>query len=251
VEIETGVFWCWKSNGRFLVLEEYNGRGKCESIFVLEGRDRQGWCRFIEELRSVIQFSAQSWELPKEKRRYSEVLTDTKKEGLKVLMASPASFQGNELTMKGAHAFSGSSNKCLSVEEGKKKDVGESHSCCAGYLSVNVRGALFDQIELLHVEIIKCFEQLKSCKCCPQHCTQGAFGKRMQEDTKKAQASFMDMDSGPEENNWIVRALATDSLKESVSLHLGKKREKTTKTSHSRSPTFNLFHWVSTVFPNA
>jgi hypothetical protein len=47
----------------------------------------------------------------------------------------------------------------------------------------------------------------------------------------------------------LLRALATDSLKESVSLHLGKKREKTTKTSHSRSPTFNLFHWVSTVFP--
>jgi hypothetical protein len=49
----------------------------------------------------------------------------------------------------------------------------------------------------------------------------------------------------------FLRALATDSLKESVSLHLGKKREKTTKTSHSRSPTFNLVHWVSTVFPNA
>jgi hypothetical protein len=48
-----------------------------------------------------------------------------------------------------------------------------------------------------------------------------------------------------------LRALATDSLKESVSLHLGKKREKTIKTSHSRSPTFNLFHWVSTMFPNA
>jgi hypothetical protein len=49
-----------------------------------------------------------------------------------------------------------------------------------------------------------------------------------------------------------LRALATDSLKEFVSLHLGKKRKKkTTKTSHNRSPTFNLFHWVSTVFPNA
>jgi hypothetical protein len=47
-----------------------------------------------------------------------------------------------------------------------------------------------------------------------------------------------------------VRALATDSLKESVSLYLRKKREKTTKMSHSRSPTFNVFHWVSTVFPN-
>jgi hypothetical protein len=40
----------------------------------------------------------------------------------------------------------------------------------------------------------------------------------------------------------VLRALVTDSLKESVSLHLGKKSEKTTKTSHSRSPTFNLVH---------
>jgi hypothetical protein len=48
----------------------------------------------------------------------------------------------------------------------------------------------------------------------------------------------------------IVRALATDSLKESVSLHLGKKREKIIKTPNSRSPIFNLLHWVSTVFPN-
>jgi hypothetical protein len=52
-------------------------------------------------------------------------------------------------------------------------------------------------------------------------------------------------------NLGIVRALATDSLKESVSLYLRKKREKITKTSHSRNPTFNLVHWVSTVFPNA
>jgi hypothetical protein len=49
----------------------------------------------------------------------------------------------------------------------------------------------------------------------------------------------------------ILRALATDSFRESVSLHLGKKSEKTTKTSHSRSPIFNLVHWVLTVFLNA
>jgi hypothetical protein len=48
-----------------------------------------------------------------------------------------------------------------------------------------------------------------------------------------------------------IRALATDSLKESVFLHLGKKREKITKTLYSRSPIFSLLHWVSTVFPNA
>jgi hypothetical protein len=51
-------------------------------------------------------------------------------------------------------------------------------------------------------------------------------------------------------SRWIIKALATDSLKESVSLHLGKKREKATKTPHSRSPIFNLLPWVCTVFPN-
>jgi hypothetical protein len=35
---------------------------------------------------------------------------------------------------------------------------------------------------------------------------------------------------------YYVRALATDSLKESVSLHLGKKREKTTKTPPQQKP---------------
>jgi hypothetical protein len=33
-----------------------------------------------------------------------------------------------------------------------------------------------------------------------------------------------------------LRALATDSLKESVSLHLGKKREKTIKTPPHQKP---------------
>jgi hypothetical protein len=60
------------------------------------------------------------------------VLTDTKKEGLKVPLASQASIQGKELTVKGAHAFSSNFNKCLSAVEGKKKDGGESHSYCAG-----------------------------------------------------------------------------------------------------------------------
>ena len=41
---------CGNKNGRFLVIEEYNGRGKCGSIFVPEGRNRQGWNRFVEEL---------------------------------------------------------------------------------------------------------------------------------------------------------------------------------------------------------
>jgi hypothetical protein len=35
------------------------------------------------------------------------------------------------------------------------------------------------------------------------------------------------------------------------SLCLGKKEKKSQKHPHSRSPIFNLFHWVSTVFPNA
>jgi hypothetical protein len=72
---------CGNRNGRFLVIEEYNGRGKCRSIFVPEGRNRQGWNWFVEELRNVLQFSAHSWEIPKVKRRYLEVLCDTMKEG--------------------------------------------------------------------------------------------------------------------------------------------------------------------------
>jgi hypothetical protein len=41
---------CGNRNGRLLVLEEYNDRGKCGYIFVPEGRDRQGWNQFFEEL---------------------------------------------------------------------------------------------------------------------------------------------------------------------------------------------------------
>ena len=73
---------------------------------------------------------------------------DTKKEDPKAPMMTQASFQGKEMTVMGVHAFSGS-NKCLSEEEGKKKDdVGKAHSCCAGYLSVDGRGALLTKIEL-------------------------------------------------------------------------------------------------------
>jgi hypothetical protein len=60
---------CGNRNGRFLVLEEYNDRGRCGSIFVPEGRDRQGWNRFIEELQLVIQTPVHSWEIPKEKKK--------------------------------------------------------------------------------------------------------------------------------------------------------------------------------------
>jgi hypothetical protein len=45
---------CENRNGWFLVLEEYNGRGKCGSIFVPKGRNRQGWSRFIEELQCLL-----------------------------------------------------------------------------------------------------------------------------------------------------------------------------------------------------
>jgi phage terminase large subunit GpA-like protein len=51
------------------VLEEYNDRGRCGSIFVPEGRDRQGWNRFIEDLQLVIQTPVHSWEIPKEKKK--------------------------------------------------------------------------------------------------------------------------------------------------------------------------------------
>jgi hypothetical protein len=53
-----------------------------------------------------------------------------------------------------------------------------------------------------------------------------------------------------EQYNVLPKSTSNRLPKESVSLHLGKKREKITKTSHNRSPTFNLFHWVSTMFPN-
>jgi hypothetical protein len=55
----------------------------------------------------------------------------------------------------------------------------------------------------------------------------------------------------PTQTHHPLRALATDSLKESVSLHLGKKKKKPPKYPHNRTPIYNLFHWVSTVFPNA
>jgi hypothetical protein len=57
----------------------------------------------------------------KKKKRYSEVLLDMTKEGQKNPMAVPANSQGNDLTMKGDPSFSGSTNKCLSVVEGKKR----------------------------------------------------------------------------------------------------------------------------------
>jgi hypothetical protein len=67
-----GFLWvlsqkCGNRNGSFLVIEEYNGRGKCGSIFVPKGRNRQGWNRFAEELRNVLQFSAHSWEIQRKK----------------------------------------------------------------------------------------------------------------------------------------------------------------------------------------
>jgi hypothetical protein len=143
-----------------------------------------------------------------------EVLMDTK-EGPKAPLATPVSFsQGKEMTATGAHAFSGSSNKCLSDEEGKKKDVGRSHSCCAGYLSVDGRGSLLNQIELLHVELIKCMEQLKSCRCCPQHYRQGDFGPRRQEATKEAQVNSVDMGKDPEEGTWAVKEKRNRRIKE-------------------------------------
>ena len=103
---------------------------------------------------------------------------DTKEEDPKAPMATQASFQGKEMTVTGVHAFSSNSNKCLSEEEGKKKDdVGKAHSCCVGYLSVDGRGSLLNKIKLLHVEIVKCMEQLKLCRCCSQHCGQGDLGQ--------------------------------------------------------------------------
>jgi hypothetical protein len=190
VEIETGVFWCWKST---------TVEGNAGLFFVPEGRNRQGWSRFFEELRSVLQFSAQSWEVPKEKRRFAEVLMDSK-EGPKAPMVVQASSQGKEMTVTGVHAFSSSFVKCLSEEEGKKKDVGKLHSCCAGYLSEDGRGTLLNQLELLHVEIFKCMEKLKLCRCCPQLCGQGEVGPRKQETSKEAQVKPVVLDSNPEED---------------------------------------------------
>jgi hypothetical protein len=102
----------------------------------------------------------------------------------------------------------------LSEEEGKTKDMGESHSCCADYLLVAGRGSLLDKIEFLHVEIIKCMEQLKSCRCCPQQCRQGDFGPRRQEATKEAQSNSVDMDRDLEEGTWAVKEKRNRRIKE-------------------------------------
>ena len=203
---------CGNRNGRFLVLEEYNDRGKCRPIFVPEGRDRQGWNRFIEELRYVIQPSAHSWEIPMEKRRYSEELLDTTKEERRNPVAIPANSQGKDLKVMGDHAFSGSANKCLSVQ-GKEKYVREASFCCAGCVSVGGRGHLLEYLEALPVEFSKCIGKLKSCYCL-QHCGQEGNGPKTQEATKEAHISTLEMDKGLEENNWAVKEKKQRRIKE-------------------------------------
>ena len=213
---------CGNKNGRFLVLEEYNGRGKCGSIFVPEGRNRQGWNRFVEELRNVLQFSAHSWEIPKEKRRYSEVLCDTMKEGqekslavpanLQMILASyqgrkmdvPAKCQGKDMIVKGDHTSS-DSTKCLSVAKGKEKVVGGDVSCCAGCLVVGGRDFIIQKIEAMHVEISKYLGQLKSCKCYTQQCGKGDAGPSMMEFTKETRVLSVDMDKGSDETPWTIK----------------------------------------------
>ena len=213
---------CGNRNGRFLVIEEYNGRGKCGSIFVPKGRNRQGWNQFVEELRNVLQFSAHNWEIPKNKRRYSEVLCDTMKEGLEKLLVILANFQaiptnskgkamavlakcqGNDLIVKG-DLSSSDSTKCLSVAKGKEKIMGEDVSCCVGCLAVGGRDFLIQQLEALHVEISKYLGQLKICKCYTQQCGQGDAGPRMLEITKEAQVLSMDLDKGLDEILWSIK----------------------------------------------
>jgi hypothetical protein len=42
---------CANKHGRFLIIEEYDGRRRSGSIFVPEGRTGQGWARMISELK--------------------------------------------------------------------------------------------------------------------------------------------------------------------------------------------------------
>jgi hypothetical protein len=71
VDVETHeVFWdqsrarypriivqkCSNRHGRFLTIEEFEGRRKIGTILILEGRYGQGWCRLISELRQVKAF---------------------------------------------------------------------------------------------------------------------------------------------------------------------------------------------------
>jgi hypothetical protein len=104
--------------------------------------------------------------------------------------------------------------QCLSEEDGKKKDVGKSHSCCAGYLSEDERGTLLNQLELLHVEIFKCMEKLKLCRCCPQLYGQGEVGPRKQETSKEAQVKPVVLDSDPEEDTWTIKEKRNRRIKE-------------------------------------
>ncbi|KAE8055919.1 hypothetical protein FH972_012728 [Carpinus fangiana] len=157
---------CGNRNGRFLVLEEYNDRGRCGSIFVPEGRDRQG---------------------------------GTAESG-----GGSGESSGKALTVMGDHAASGSVIKCLSVAGGKAKYVGEGSNCCAGCVSVGGRGQLLDYLEKLQVELFKCIGNLKLCNCCLQHGRQEDSGLEMLEATKEAQEINFDLNKGPEETLWTV-----------------------------------------------
>ncbi|KAE8009881.1 hypothetical protein FH972_006288 [Carpinus fangiana] len=176
---------CGNRNGRFLVIEEYNGRGKCGSIFVPEGRNRQGWNQFVEELRNVLQCSTHKWEIPKDKRRYSEVLCATMKEGqekslevpanLKAIPANPqgramavlAKCQGNDLIVKG-DLFSSDSTKCLSVAKGKERSWERTFPAV-------------------------------------RQCGQEVVGPRMLEITKETQVFSVDLDKGSNEIPWSIK----------------------------------------------
>ena len=211
---------CGNKNGRFLVLEEYNSRGKCGSIFVPEGRNRQGWNRFVEELQNVLQFSAHSWEIPKEKRRYSEVLCDSMKEGHEKSLAAPANHQmipvsyqgrkmeaqakcqGKDMTVKG-DLTSSVSIKCLSVAKDKDKVVGGDVSCCEGCLAAGGRDFIILKLEAMHVEICKYLGQLKSCKCCTQQCGKGVAGPSTLQSNKEIIS--VDVDKGPDEAPWFTK----------------------------------------------
>ena len=107
--------------------------------------------------------------------------------------------------MMGNHAFFASVNKCLSVEKGKEKNVGEASFCCAGYVSVGGRIHLLKYLESLQVEISNCIGKLKLCYCCLQFGRWEGDGPRLKEATKEAHVTVMERDKGLEENKWTVK----------------------------------------------
>jgi hypothetical protein len=100
---------CANKHGRFLIIEEYDGRRRRGSIFVPEGRTGQGWVRMISEMKracSLMKMGRENREVKPVKvqfgsRSFAEVVRTSRTMEEKGLHADTDSFAGVGLSVQG------------------------------------------------------------------------------------------------------------------------------------------------------